>query len=706
MLDHKQKEFCELNGNLNVRLFAPAGSGKTLCLLERCLHLLNRIEPTSHFLLITFTRAAKNELLQRLDKDDRYKRLKRRVKVSTLNAYGLELIQKGTPRVHIFQNEKEQAFYLTKRNTDLLQEIDYIKEISTPSKKTKYVEATIEIIQYLKTTGINHKEHRLKNKFLSFCESLIQDNLSFSLKAVIDKYAEIRTSVNPEGNLLDNLERFHADFFDYFVLLTEGLYTKRKLTFEDQKYWAIELLKKHTNKQDKRFECVIIDEFQDVNPLDIRFIKELCKVHDSSLIIAGDDDQAIYEWRGSSPSFIIKPEKYFERSFTEITLDTNYRSPSNLVICSQALISRNKFRVQKEMKAKNTREHVVIESIEHESSHKTLYSTFQKVLTLVDDPEINSIALLSRKKCQLIPYQILLAQTNTPYTAADDLNILLAEGFQELIDILEVINNNFEDPIPSLIKLFNKIGQYKLSKINIQEIYDLLEPNKVQTIQEALEITNIIHAPFSNYLASYQVREKYYQVTQNLLHAKTTIEVLQCLESDFQGFNKDFSKSQEDIFYLDPPFAYLYDIAIEHENDLQQFLAFLKNAKAKFEDAKDEHQVFKKQFSSKVHLMTAQRSKGREFDAVIILDCIDGIWPIYHAKSQQELEQERRLFYVCMTRAKKRLLLSLYKHAYGGAIPKSAYLNEAFNGVLFNKTKKRVVHRSSGDGSIRRHVEF
>src|SRR5262249_23598284 len=145
----------------------------------------------------------------------------------------------------------------------------------------------------------------------------------------------------------------------------------------------------------------------------------------------------------------------------------------------------------------------------------------------------------------------------------------------------------------------------------------------------------------------------------------------------FDGLKKDYGKSLDDIFYTDPPFLYLSEYAHRYGDDYAKFgddmeRAVTTLAKIPPEEEEDGDQAWK----LPLHLMTALRAKGKEFDAVIVLDANDGIWPSKLAVTEFEQEQERRLFYVAMTRARKRLVFLVNDLILDQAALPTRYLNE------------------------------
>ena len=109
-----------------------------------------------------------------------------------------------------------------------------------------------------------------------------------------------------------------------------------------------------------RYDHILVDEFQDINPLDLYLIRAISERHRATLTIVGDDDQAIFEWRGASPDFILDPESHFRRSFATHKLEVNYRSPEEIVSLSQNLIRRNVRREAKKVRASGSAGHATL----------------------------------------------------------------------------------------------------------------------------------------------------------------------------------------------------------------------------------------------------------------------------------------------------------------------------------------------------------
>lgn len=151
---------------------------------------------------------------------------------------------------------------------------------------------------------------------------------------------------------------------------------------------------------------------------------------------------------------------------------------------------------------------------------------------------------------------------------------------------------------------------------------------------------------------------------REFIKAESVSDVLRSLQEKFVGFQRDFGKADEDIFYTDPPFQQLADYALSYGDDFPKFLEnmrFAQSTLAKSPDLEDEEdERSSNPLDHRVHLMTAPRAKGKEFDVVVVLNVKNGAWPDRRAISRLEkLEAERRLFYVVFTRAKKKIVMLL-----------------------------------------------
>jgi DNA helicase-2/ATP-dependent DNA helicase PcrA len=149
----------------------------------------------------------------------------------------------------------------------------------------------------------------------------------------------------------------------------------------------------------------------------------------------------------------------------------------------------------------------------------------------------------------------------------------------------------------------------------------------------------------------------------------------------FQGLQLDIGKAEDDIFYADPPFLHLAEYAVRYGDDYMRFVEDIETAKDQLahippfeDDAKTS--TADELWKRPIHLMTAIRAKGKEFDTVILLDVNDEIWPNRNAKTPAQKEAERRVFYVAFTRARKRVLMFVSNNYRNRKAAPSPYVDE------------------------------
>ena len=686
-LDKEQKRFCELEGGA-VRLLAPAGCGKTLSLLYRCLHLAEKSSlEKPRFLIFTFTRAARDELRDRLRQIEVFKGIAPLVTVTTLNAWGYRYVK---PKVHnprLITSNKDKYFCINNLLQPVWQRYDRISALMTDSKrKNRAGQKLMDLIDTLKSLGFRHDRMQATDKFLEHMKYLLGCGMKARIQAFLADLVDLEIiRGNASAPNTDPMKHFIA----FWAEASDRMYQSALLSLEDQKYWAwIELEKQAESGRyttgPARYHHILVDEFQDINPLDLSLLKAIATVNKSALTIIGDEDQAIYEWRGATPAFILDPEKNLGGTYETCVLGTNYRSPRNIVQLSQKLIACNQRRVQKVVRPTSAKDAVV--SVKR---FPTLSDSIDFVLGLVrkllENKECRNIAMIGRKRSQIIPYQIVFACQKIPFYAAEDLHVFLGEAFNELKGILAMCARadlgggvTGIDPIKDVLAMCDKIKRYPLAKKDLEEVNRYLRQRRPRTLREAIISLSEYSGPLKGDNAGGRMSMEFASAMGDLILAKKVSEAIHVISEHFNGLQKDYGKSLDDIFYADPPFLYLAEYAARYGNDFNAFYEDVEQAiatLARIPSNEDEENP-DENWKLPLHLMTALRAKGKEFDAGIVLDANDGIWPSKLAKSEEELEQERRLFYVAMTRARKYLYFLVDNKILGEPALSSPYLTE------------------------------
>jgi DNA helicase-2/ATP-dependent DNA helicase PcrA len=309
----------------------------------------------------------------------------------------------------------------------------------------------------------------------------------------------------------------------------------------------------------------------------------------------------------------------------------------------------------------------------------------KEVRAMLASNSVNKVAIIGRKRGQIIPYQIMFASHNIPFYAAEDLQVFLSNAFGELKELLGIKARSGVGPIPGidpindLMKLVNKVKRYPLSKKDGGELLKHLHSKRPKTLDACVASLRSYTGPLKGNNENAARSNSFADAVLELLKAKKVSEAIKAISDNFDGLQKDYGKSLEDIFYSDPPFLHLAEFAERYGTDYAAFYEDIDKAiatLARVPSDEDEAAEREPEWKLPLHLMTALRAKGKEFDAVIILDVNQGIWPSKLATTEEQLEQERRIFYVAFTRARKRLTLLVCDSILGCAAVPSPYLAE------------------------------
>jgi len=407
------------------------------------------------------------------------------------------------------------------------------------------------------------------------------------LDAILDALQEVGL-VSPASLLHKRafVGEMMADFIPFWSEATEQLHRQGLVTFEDQKYWPYLRMSARGAKKlsgAARTHHVVVDEFQDINPLDLRLIRAIADQNDASITLAGDDDQAIYEWRGASPEFILRPEEYLGGEFETFVLSTNYRSPVNIVRMSQALISNNSRRVPKTVEAHRNVD-AKVDVLRFPSVSECIQRTTALVADLLQCEEIDSIALVSRKRSQIVPYQVVFAGAEMSFYAAEDLNINLSRAFEDLKQMLLIRGSSTSPspfgPSPSdmILSLCDKVKKYPLSKVDRSALVAHMSQSRLRSIPEAVAQFRTYRGPLKGDNTDGRMTDAYAAAVAAFLAAPTVAEAIRILSADFQGLQQDYGKSDDDIFYTDPPFFYLAGLAESYRDDFAAFYTDISEA--------------------------------------------------------------------------------------------------------------------------------
>ncbi|CAA9892388.1 DNA helicase [Candidatus Methylobacter favarea] len=697
-LDNTQQAFC-LDSDKALRLLAPAGSGKTYSLLWRCLTAIRQAtvkEEAARVLIFTFTRVARDELRDRVRTNPTFKALDGSVEVNTLNAWSFRWLKSRVHNPRLVTSSKERVFLIKNNLQPIWQKHPAIKDLLTDSKrKFKAEKGMMDQIDFMKSLGFRHDKHNTPAAFRKHLQWLVEAGLQSHVIAFLDEMQELEIT-DRKASYNKVIDQIFDRFMGFWIEAIEHLYQTATLSFEDQKYWTVIHLEKALAEKKfttgiARYHHILVDEFQDIGPLDLNLLDLVAKINKTQLCIVGDDDQAIYEWRGASPDFILQPNKFISSDYKTHILEVNYRCPKNVVELSQRLIQHNKRRVPKNVTAASTAV-AQIDVVSSPAVDTSVDYVLNMVRQLLEDNTIGNVALISRKRSQLIPYQIIFAGSDIPFYAAEDLSILLSSTFDELKQLLvtkaqSTMQTPFApDPIEGLLKLCDKVKRYPVKKEDRGAIKSFFLAQRPRSLVDALITFYSYTGPLKGDNRGGAMTKEFYGAIRSFLHADSVSAAIEALSLEFDGLQKDYGKSLDDIFYADPPFLYLSAYAERYGDDYAAFYEDVEKAISTLvrTSPEDDESAGDLSWKRKLHLMTALRTKGKEFDVVVILDCNQDIWPSKLAITDEQQEAERRLFYVAFTRAKKHIVLMVNDQMFQELAIPSPYIEEM--GLSINRT--------------------
>ena len=465
-------------------------------------------------------------------------------------------------------------------------------------------------------------------------------------------------SITEEERMHFLREEKNEDFLPLFQYYEKMRKLRGKLDFEDLLIEVLLELQKNTRIADSwksRFSYILVDEFQDLSLIQYAILKALSE-KGASLFVVGDEDQSIYGFRGASPDILFR----FAGDFPDcerIFLADNFRSKEEIVLLSKRLIGKNKKRFQKPLSGRRGRggkaKYFLLETGVEEAV--LLAEHVESLLREGCPPE--EIAVLCRSKMQITP---------------------LLPGFMERgipIVVVEELSNVFQHFIGKDILAYLRLAKNK---------------------ESSQELVQILSKPYRGLR-----REKILHKDSGLSDLKRAAKTLkereetEKLEKHLEAFSK--LNPKEAILFIRKEIGYekyLEDFAKKKNKDFTEWWESLEEITAMSEGYPDLDAFFrfvtefnrralerrKPEEEKGIRFMTYHSAKGLEFDEVFLPDCIEGIIPDGRAKKPEEIEEERRSFYVALTRARKGIHIYVTKTRYSKKVYPSRFIPELLEG--------------------------
>ena len=627
-LNERQLEAVEnLDGPMLV--LAGAGSGKTRVLTTKVAYLLDQkdISP-KNILAITFTNKAAKEMKERI-----FNLVGREaflIQISTFHSFGLKLLKENYELLGYDSN-----FTIIDADDSLTIIKKIMKELGIDSNKYNY--------RAIRSSISDNKNEMVS---VSEYEKFVYTDYD---KVVYDVYNEYEKS----------LKRSNAIDFDDLLLLPIKLFSEHKEVLE---------------KYQEQFKYVFIDEYQDTNKPQYLMSKMISAKY-KNITVVGDNDQAIFTWRGADYKNILNFEKDYPDAKVVI-LDENYRSTKNILKAANNVIKNNKIRKEKNLWT-NNEDGTLIKYYKAFDEKDESGFVVKEIKKLIDEGiNPNEICVLYRANAQSRNVEEAFLQSNISYRIVGSYAFYNRKEIKDLIAYLKLVHNEKDDV--SLLRVINYpkrgIGSKSIENLAIVSknencsIYDAISGGKEEEFKKIIELLkkekdNMSLTDFVDLVLDKSgIRESL--KNEHTLEADIRLENLE----EFKSITKNVEEADGIV-------------------NLEDFLDELSLVSDASENQKDEE--------DKVTLMTMHAVKGLEFDYVFVVGVEEGLFPHLNSmNSEEELEEERRLCYVAITRARKKLYIinSRSRLLYGKVssnVP-SRFISEIGDDLLDQEKKESI----------------
>ncbi len=590
-----------------VLILAGAGSGKTRVLMHRAAHLIEEGVRPYHILAITFTNKAAKEMQERIDNMMGAEALG--MWISTFHSLCVRILRQT---IDVIGYTTNFSIYDADDQKALIKDVCKQLNIDTKQYKEKMFMGAIS---------------RAKDSLISVeeFESVGGYDMSHKLQArVYRKYQE-------------QLKKNNALDFDDLIFRTVDVFRKDE-----------EILKHYQD----RFQYIMVDEYQDTNHAQFELVRLLAGSR-QNLCVVGDDDQSIYKFRGANIYNILNFEEHFPKAKV-IKLEENYRSTQNILDAANAVIHNNKERKDKTLWTGNGRGEPVkfkVFDTAYEEAEAIVYDIKRK--RRETDVDYKDCAILYRTNAQSRILEEKFIGANVPYKIVGGINFYSRKEIKDVLAYLKTIDNAQDDLAVRRILNVPKRGIGATSVAKIQTYADLEAITFYEALSEADEIAGVGPTakkitPFVNLIRVARAKVGQMPVARLIEELMEDTGYIAELRAERTEEAEDRIANIEELISK----AADYD-SVADDYSLSGFLEEV--ALVADIDSLDED-------SNYVTMMTLHSAKGLEFDNVYMSGMEDGLFPSFMSitspDAKEELEEERRLCYVGITRAKKDLTMT------------------------------------------------
>lgn len=696
-LNLAQKQAVEHFGS-PLLIVAGAGTGKTTVLANKIAYLIkNKLAKPSEILAVTFTEKATTEMEERVSElvgegvwD---------IWVSTFHGLGQRILEMHGLEIGLSNNfrllNEIESWLLVRENLDKF-DLDYFRPLGNP---TKFI-------------------HDLTKHFGRCKDELIapKDYLDLAESFGLDKDIPLDTSNEEE---LD--QKRIAELANAYHTYNQILLDNNALDFADLIFYTVKLLRERPNilkHYQNRWKYILVDEFQDTNWAQYELIKLLTHGREEvvDLTVVGDDDQSIYKFRGASVSNILQFNEDFPQS-RKIVLTENYRSGQKILDFAYNFIQLNnpdrledKLKIEKKLISQNKIESKV-NFIYGEKSSDEAELVIKKIIEIKNNqPDLKweNFAILVRANNVVDQFIPVLLHAGIPYTTSVAQGLFRQKIVLDALAALRLVDNYHEST--AVFRLLS-CPVYDLAYEDLSKLTNICHCKAV-SLFEAVKL-----GATSEIIISEEGKKKLIKFladTQSIADFSAREPAIKVLYKFFessgylQWLTKNLETNQDQIGYLQSLFDYLEKFNEENvDNSVRGWLKYYNYLSEAGESGEEKSLSF----GEGVRLLTVHAAKGLEFDYVFIPSFVEQRFPTNNRRDSLEipeqlirekslptgdahLEEERRLFYVALTRAKKQVFISAAKN-YGGVREKklSRFLQEleTANNHVWEKIPAKVL---------------
>ena len=601
-LNKVQKSAVQSFGN-PILIFAGAGSGKTRVLTHKIAYLADEnLIPEKNILAVTFTNKAAQAMKTRAANLKKKKDID--ATIGTFHSICARILRKDIK--HIGYTSDFTIF-------DVQDQISLSKIILDDMKITK---------DKLSPQNAKYLLSNYKNKLITPNDLLTKAN-NHQDKLFAEFYKKYQDSLF-ENNAAD---------FDDLLLLPIKLFKENP-----------DILKKYQNI----WKYVLVDEYQDTNKPQFEFIQCLAKEH-RQICVVGDDDQSIYGWRGADIRNILDFEKVF-KGCDVFKLEKNYRSTANILDAAYSVVRNNQLRASKQLISdnKNGEKIGILETNDEMEEADALINALEKEIKL-EKRNFSDFAVLYRTNSQSRALEDSFRRSSIPYNIIGGIRFYERKEIKDIIGYLSLIIN------PKDTVSLRRVVNFPPRGIGLKTVDKCFEKAE----KKNMELLEVLNEPDDMGIRGKQAEalKRFYGIIMkynDLLPKLNAGELVRTLVEEI-GIKSHYQKNRS------PDDSERYDNVLEFLKGLDEFT--VRNPDGGLREFLEEVSLLTdldnwNDQSNRVTLMTVHASKGLEFPVVFISGLEDGLFPLYSSMDiKEKLEEERRLFYVALTRAEDKVYL-------------------------------------------------